>query len=134
MRSNRVHCSKALAVSLFRNCKWLIYHHGKQWKLCYRGMQHLICVYTVHQCPFLEMFATLITAPNDIVIIFVSRRQLKNVSESMQKMLQSRRKAFPRHQRSGDGQQIMTKQIPYMKPRKHKERRTATEEPPWNGQ
>ena len=35
--------------------------------------------------------------------------------------------------RRRDEEQIRTTQAPHIKPQTHKQRRTATEEPPWNG-
>ena len=52
------------------------------------------------------------------------------MSINVSKMPHSRRRAFKCIIRIRDPRQIMTKQ---MKPSTHKQRRTATEEPHWNG-
>ena len=60
-----------------------------------------------------------------------TQRRCKTISEDTQKMLQSQSTAFPRHQRGEIRKKTMTKQVPHTKPTTHKERRTATEGPPW---
>ena len=56
-----------------------------------------------------------------------------NISEATQEMSQSRSTASPRYQRKESWEQIKTKRTPRVKPQTHEQKRTATEEPLWNG-
>ena len=56
------------------------------------------------------------------------------ISEDNQEMPQSWRTAFKVTKRRRDDEQNMTKQMPFMKPLKHEQRRIEAIEYAWNGQ
>ena len=60
----------------------------------------------------------------------------RNTCKDTKEMPQSGSKVVPSHQTKSrrDEEQIITKQTPHMKPQTHRQRSTATEEPPWKVQ
>ena len=59
---------------------------------------------------------------------------LMNISEDTQECHNHEAQHYRGVKRMRDEEQIIKKQTPHMKLPTHKQRRTATEVPPWNGQ